>query len=112
MLSTAEGADMVMVKPGMPYLDVVHAVRYATHTPRPPWPVFFFCVADGYCCGVMIASQAFPAIAIMAYQVSGEYAMLNAAAQNGERVWRTWARVGTRDTRGCGSVWIHGDLGT
>jgi porphobilinogen synthase len=50
----AEGADMVMVKPGMPYLDVVHAVR-AAH----------------------------PAIPVMAYQVSGEYAMLQAAAQNG-----------------------------
>jgi porphobilinogen synthase len=53
-MDIAEGADMVMVKPGMPYLDVVHAVR-----------------------------QGFPSVPVMVYQVSGEYAMLNAAAQNG-----------------------------
>ena len=52
-LDVAEGADMVMVKPGMPYLDLC-------------WRV----------------SQAF-GLPTFAYQVSGEYAMLHAAAQNG-----------------------------
>ncbi|GGL74842.1 porphobilinogen synthase [Wenxinia marina] len=49
----AEGADMVMVKPGMPYLDVCRRVK------------------DGF------------GVPTFAYQVSGEYAMLQAAAQNG-----------------------------
>ncbi|MDD2546829.1 MAG: porphobilinogen synthase [Burkholderiaceae bacterium] len=49
----AEGADMVMVKPGMPYLDVVRRVKDEFRVPT------------------------------FAYQVSGEYAMLKAAAQNG-----------------------------
>jgi len=48
-----EGADMVMVKPGMPYLDVIRRVKDAYGAPT------------------------------YAYQVSGEYAMLKAAAQNG-----------------------------
>jgi porphobilinogen synthase len=52
-LDLAEGADMVMVKPGMPYLDVVRRVKDTFHVPT------------------------------FAYQVSGEYAMLTAAAQNG-----------------------------
>jgi porphobilinogen synthase len=52
-LDLAEGADMVMVKPGMPYLDVVRRVKEAFQVPT------------------------------FAYQVSGEYAMLAAAAQNG-----------------------------
>jgi porphobilinogen synthase len=52
-IDVAEGADMLMVKPGMPYLDVIHAVRQAYNLP------------------------------LSAYQVSGEYAMLHAAAQNG-----------------------------
>ncbi len=52
-LDIEEGADMVMVKPGMPYLDVVHRVRTQFGVPT------------------------------YAYQVSGEYAMLMAAAQNG-----------------------------
>ncbi|HEY4234369.1 MAG TPA: porphobilinogen synthase [Lacipirellulaceae bacterium] len=52
-LDIAEGADMVMVKPGMPYLDVVRRVKETFHVPT------------------------------FAYQVSGEYAMLAAAAQNG-----------------------------
>jgi porphobilinogen synthase len=52
-LDIAEGADMVMVKPGMPYLDIVRRVKDTFHVPT------------------------------FAYQVSGEYAMLNAAAQNG-----------------------------
>jgi porphobilinogen synthase len=49
----AEGADMVMVKPGLPYLDVVRRVKDAFAVPT------------------------------FAYQVSGEYAMIRAAAQNG-----------------------------
>ena len=52
-LDLAEGADMVMVKPGMPYLDVVRRVKDEFGVPT------------------------------LAYQVSGEYAMLMAAAQNG-----------------------------
>ena len=52
-LDLAEGADMVMVKPGMPYLDVVRRVKDEFGVPT------------------------------FVYQVSGEYAMLMAAAQNG-----------------------------
>ncbi|CAN7180162.1 porphobilinogen synthase [Variovorax sp. LjRoot84] len=52
-IDIAEGADMVMVKPGMPYLDIVRRVKDAFQVPT------------------------------FAYQVSGEYAMLKAAAQNG-----------------------------
>jgi len=52
-LDIAEGADMVMVKPGMPYLDVVRRVKDEFKVPT------------------------------FAYQVSGEYAMLKAASQNG-----------------------------
>ncbi|MCS4503099.1 Delta-aminolevulinic acid dehydratase [wastewater metagenome] len=48
-----EGADMVMVKPGMPYLDVIHRVKHQLGVPT------------------------------FAYQVSGEYAMLRAAEANG-----------------------------
>jgi porphobilinogen synthase len=50
----AEGADMVMVKPALPYLDVVHAVKLA-----------------------------YPDVPLAAYNVSGEYAMLKAASQRG-----------------------------
>ncbi|MCR5885157.1 porphobilinogen synthase [Rhizobacter sp. J219] len=52
-LDIAEGADMVMVKPGMPYLDIVRRVKDEFRVPT------------------------------FAYQVSGEYAMLKAAANNG-----------------------------
>jgi porphobilinogen synthase len=52
-LDIAEGADMVMVKPGMPYLDIVQRVKQTFRMPT------------------------------FAYQVSGEYAMLKAAAANG-----------------------------
>ena len=48
-----EGADMVMVKPGMPYLDICRRVKDTFGAPT------------------------------FAYQVSGEYAMIQAAAQNG-----------------------------
>ncbi len=52
-LDIAEGADMVMVKPGMPYLDIVRRVKDAFRMPT------------------------------FAYQVSGEYSMIKAAAANG-----------------------------
>ncbi len=52
-LDLQEGADMVMVKPGMPYLDIVRAIKETYKAPT------------------------------FVYQVSGEYAMLKAAAQNG-----------------------------
>lgn len=56
-LDIQEGADMVMVKPGMPYLDIVRRVKDSFHMPT--------CV----------------------YHVSGEYAMIKAAAQSG---WLNW----------------------
>ena len=59
-LDIAEGADMVIVKPGMPYLDVVRHV-----------------------------SEHF-SIPVFAYQVSGEYAMMKAAAQHG---WLDWKKT-------------------
>ena len=52
-LDIEEGADMVMVKPALPYLDVIRQVRDACHLP------------------------------VVAYNVSGEYAMIKAAAANG-----------------------------
>ena len=52
-LDLDEGADMVMVKPGLPYLDIVHRVKREFGVPT------------------------------FVYQVSGEYAMLKAAAANG-----------------------------
>jgi porphobilinogen synthase len=59
-MDLSEGADMVMVKPGMPYLDIVRRVKDAFSVPT------------------------------MAYQVSGEYAMMKAAALNG---WLDWDKV-------------------
>jgi len=52
-LDIAEGADLVMVKPGLPYLDVLHRVKQASSVP------------------------------VAAYQVSGEYAMIKAAGAQG-----------------------------
>ncbi len=52
-LDIDEGADIVMVKPALPYLDVLRRVRETTDLP------------------------------VAAYSVSGEYAMIKAAAQNG-----------------------------
>ena len=52
-LDLEEGADMVMVKPGMPYLDIVRRIKDSFQVPT------------------------------FVYQVSGEYAMLKAASQNG-----------------------------
>ena len=65
-MDIAEGADMVMVKPGMPYLDIVRRVKDTFHVPT------------------------------FAYQVSGEYAMLKAAAQNG---WLDHDGVDRKSTR-------------
>jgi len=53
LLDIEEGADIVMVKPALPYLDVIYRVRQAVNVP------------------------------VAAYQVSGEYAMILAAANNG-----------------------------
>jgi porphobilinogen synthase len=53
-LDVSEGADMLMVKPALPYLDILHRVR-----------------------------EAYPAMPLAAYNVSGEYSMLKAAARNG-----------------------------
>jgi porphobilinogen synthase len=53
-LDVAEGADLLMVKPALPYLDVIHSLK-----------------------------TTFPQIPLAAYNVSGEYAMIKAAAQNG-----------------------------
>src|SRR5215212_9058706 len=53
LMDVEEGADIVMVKPGLPYLDIVREVKNAVEIP------------------------------VSAYQVSGEYAMIQAAAQNG-----------------------------
>jgi porphobilinogen synthase len=53
LLDVEEGADVVMVKPALPYLDVIQRIKQATRVP------------------------------VAAYNVSGEYAMLKAAAQNG-----------------------------
>ena len=52
-LDIAESADLLMVKPGMPYLDIIRTLKDAFHLPT------------------------------LAYQVSGEYAMIKAAGQNG-----------------------------
>jgi porphobilinogen synthase len=53
-LDVAEGADMLMVKPALPYLDIIYQVR-----------------------------QTFPDLPLAAYNVSGEFSMLKAAAANG-----------------------------
>ena len=53
-LDIAEGADMLMVKPALPYLDVIYRLR-----------------------------QAYPELPLAAYNVSGEYSMIKAAAANG-----------------------------
>ena len=58
-LDIAEGADMVMVKPGMPYLDIIERVKSSFGVPT------------------------------LAYQVSGEYAMLRGAADRG---WLDWEK--------------------
>ena len=52
-IDVAEGADFLMVKPAMPYLDIIHQIRSAYDHP------------------------------VAAYQVSGEFAMIHAAAANG-----------------------------
>ncbi len=60
LLDIEEGADLVMVKPGMPYLDIVQRCKEQYKVPT------------------------------FVYQVSGEYAMLKAASQNG---WLDWDKV-------------------
>ncbi len=67
-LDLAEGADMVMIKPGMPYLDIVWRVKQRFGVPT------------------------------AVYQVSGEYAMLKAAAQNG---WLDERKVVLEALLGC-----------
>ena len=64
-LDLEEGADMVMVKPALPYLDVIRRVRDEFDVP------------------------------VAAYNVSGEYAMVKAAAQKG---WLDEQRVVTRNS--------------
>ncbi len=59
LLDVQEGADVVMVKPALPYLDVIHRVKEATNLP------------------------------VAAYNVSGEYAMIKAAAAAGQLEERT-----------------------
>ena len=56
-IDVAEGADFLMVKPGLPYLDVIHRLR-----------------------------EAYPELPLAAYNVSGEYSMIKAAAANGSAI--------------------------
>ncbi|HRX84027.1 MAG TPA: porphobilinogen synthase [Phycisphaerae bacterium] len=76
-LDVAEGADALMVKPALPYLDVVAAVR-----------------------------QRFPQVPLAAYQVSGEYAMIAAAAANGWLDERLAALEALTAIRRAGADWI------
>ena len=76
-LDIAEGADMVMVKPGMPYLDIVRRVKDAFGVPT------------------------------FVYQVSGEYAMMKAAAQAG---WLDNDRVLIEAAMGCKRAGADGIL--
>ena len=75
-MDLAEGADMVMVKPGMPYLDIVRRVKDEFRVPT------------------------------FAYQVSGEYAMLMAAAANGwlEEERAILEALGSFKRAGCAGV--------
>ena len=74
-----EGADMVMVKPGLPYLDVVRDIRETFDIP------------------------------VLAYQVSGEYAMIQAAAErgmiDGERVMME--SLASFKRAGCAAVFTY-----
>jgi porphobilinogen synthase len=72
-----EGADMVMIKPGMPYLDIVQRVKSEFNAPT------------------------------FVYQVSGEYAMLKAAAQNG---WLDERQVALESLVGCKRAGADGIL--
>jgi porphobilinogen synthase len=76
-LDLAEGADMVMVKPGMPYLDIVRRVKESFRAPT------------------------------FVYQVSGEYAMLKAAAASG---WLDERRVVMESLLGCKRAGADGIL--
>ena len=81
-LDLEEGADMVMVKPGMPYLDIVRRVKDTFGVP------------------------------VFAYQVSGEYAMLEGACRNGwldrDRVWDEALACFRR--AGCSGILTYGAL--
>ena len=81
-LDLEEGADMVMVKPGMPYLDIVRRVKDTFGVP------------------------------VFAYQVSGEYAMLEGACRNGwldrDRVWDEALACFIR--AGCSGILTYGAL--
>lgn len=76
-LDLQEGADMVMVKPGMPYLDIVRRVKTEFGAPT------------------------------FVYQVSGEYAMLKAAARNG---WLDERTVALESLLGCKRAGADGIL--
>ena len=76
-LDIDEGADMVMVKPGMPYLDIVYRVKSELRMPT------------------------------FVYQVSGEYAMLRAAAMNG---WLDEKKVVMESLLGCKRAGADGIL--
>ena len=81
-LDEAEGADCLMVKPGLPYLDVIRAVREATSLP------------------------------VAAYHVSGEYAMLKAAAEKG---WLDYERcllesLTSLKRAGCDLIFTYGAI--
>jgi porphobilinogen synthase len=76
-LDLAEGADLVMVKPGMPYLDIVSRIKQRFGVPT------------------------------LVYQVSGEYAMLCAAAQNG---WLDRRAVVMESLLGCKRAGADGIL--
>ena len=81
-LDEAEGADLLMVKPGLPYLDVIRAMRAATALP------------------------------IAAYHVSGEFAMLKAAAERG---WLDYERcllesLMSCKRAGCDFIFTYGAL--
>ena len=76
-LDVQEGADMLMVKPGLPYLDIIREIR-----------------------------DAFPGLPLAAYNVSGEYAMLKAAATNGWLDERSVVLETLTAFRRAGADWI------
>src|SRR5204863_4598820 len=76
LLDVEEGADVVMVKPALPYLDVIRRINEATRVP------------------------------VAAYNVSGEYSMLKAAAQNGRLDERAAGRESLTSIRRAGADMI------
>ena len=79
-LDIAEGTDMIMVKPGLPYLDIIHRVKNTYKVPT------------------------------FAYHVSGEYAMLRAAAQNGWLDYETclYESILSFKRAGCDGILTYG----